>query len=264
MIHQPVFENKIKRELKAGRKVVGAWAQLASPFSAEIMARAGFDFLMIDMEHAPGDCMTLAHQCMAMGATDSTPLVRAPWNDMVAVKRILDSGAQGVLVPYVNTREEAEAAVAAAKYPPQGVRGVAASPRAPGYGLDSLKNYLAPANDQTLVLTAAETPAAVSHIDEILRVEGLDGIFIGPMDLATSMGHFCDPGHKEVQEAIAVIEKKVKGSGKALATLAGSSEDAQAKFGRGYQMLMVMSDSVTLGQVAAEKVAAFRKLYPQG
>ncbi len=264
MIHQPVFENKVKQALKSGKKVVGAWAQLASPFSAEVMARAGFDFLMIDLEHAPGDFVTLAHQCMAVGATDCTPLVRAPWNDMVAVKRILDCGAQGVLVPYVNTREEAEAAVAAAKYPLQGVRGVAASPRAPGYGLDSLKNYLARANDQTLVFTAVETAAAVANIDAMLRVDGLDGIFIGPMDLATSMGHFCDPKQKEVQAAIALIEDKVIGSGKALATIAGSSADAGAKFARGYQMLMVMSDSVTLAQVAAEKVAGFRDAYPQG
>jgi 2-dehydro-3-deoxyglucarate aldolase/4-hydroxy-2-oxoheptanedioate aldolase len=264
MIHQAVFENKVKRALKAGQKVAGAWAQLASPFSAEILARAGFDFVMIDMEHAPGDFLTLAYQCMAMGATDATPLVRAPWNDMVAIKRILDSGAQGVLVPYVNTRAEAEAAVAAVKYPLQGVRGVAASPRAPGYGLNSLKGYLGPANAETLVLAAAETPAAVAHLDEILSVEGLDGIFIGPMDLATSMGHFCDPAHPEVQAAVARIESKVKGSGKTLATLAGGSEDARAKFDRGYQMLLVMSDSVTLGQVAAEKVAEFRKLYPRG
>jgi 2-dehydro-3-deoxyglucarate aldolase/4-hydroxy-2-oxoheptanedioate aldolase len=183
---------------------------------------------------------------------------------MVAIKRILDSGAQGVLVPYVNTRAEAEAAVAAVKYPLQGVRGVAASPRAPGYGLNSLKGYLGPANAETLVLAAAETPAAVAHLDEILSVEGLDGIFIGPMDLATSMGHFCDPAHPEVQAAVARIESKVKGSGKTLATLAGGSEDARAKFDRGYQMLLVMSDSVTLGQVAAEKVAEFRKLYPRG
>lgn len=264
MIHQPVFENQLKRALRAGKKAAGAWAQLASPFSAEILARAGFDFVMIDMEHAPGDFITLAYQCMAMGGTDATPLVRTPWNDMVAVKRILDCGAQGVLVPYVNTRAEAEAAVAAAKYPPRGMRGVAASPRAPGYGLDSLKRYLAPANDETLVITAVETPTAVANLAEILRVEELDGIFIGPMDLATSMGHFCDPGHPEVQAAVAEIEGRVNGSGKALATIAGSLEDARAKFERGYQMMILMSDSVTLGQVAAERAAAFRKLYPQG
>lgn len=264
MILRPVLENKVKRALKDGKKTIGAWAQLANPFSTEVLARAGFDLLMIDLEHAPGDFSMLAQQCMAMGATDCVPLVRAPWNDMVAIKRILDAGAQGVLVPYVNTKDEAVAAVKAAKYPPDGVRGVAPSPRAQGYGLNSMDNYLKHANQEIFVMVAVETPEALANLDSMLEVDDLDAIFIGPMDLATSMGHFCNPGAAEVQEAIKEIEAKVFASGKALATVAGSNEDAQAKYERGYQMLMVMSDSVTLSSVAAGKVAAFREMYPEG
>ena len=128
------FENKLKTKLRAGKKTAGAWVQIASPFTAEILSSAGFDWLMLDMEHGPGDILTLVSQVHAMKGTDSVPLVRTPWNDFVAIKKILDAGAQGVLVPYVNTQEEAERAVKACKYPLEGIRGVAGSPRAPGYG----------------------------------------------------------------------------------------------------------------------------------
>ena len=121
------FQNPVKQALQAGQKTAGAWLQIGSPITAEIMSQAGFDWLMIDMEHAPVDFMTLVNQMQAMAGGGAVPLVRAPWNDFVTIKRILDAGAYGVLVPYVNTRQEAEAAVQACKYPPQGTRGVGAA-----------------------------------------------------------------------------------------------------------------------------------------
>jgi len=258
-----MFENTLKTKLHTGKKTVGAWAQLASPFTAEILGNAGFDWLMLDHEHAPGDILNLISQIQAMKGTNCTPLVRAPWNDFVAIKRILDAGAHGVLIPYVNTREEAEQAVKACKYPMEGIRGVAASPRAVGYG-QNLGNYLQRANDQIFVMTAVETPEAISNLDEILQVNGLDGIFIGPMDLASSMGSFGDPSQAEVQAAIQTVEQKVRAAGKVLATTTNTWEQAQKLFERGYQMLMLMADGGALASLATQKVKQFREAYPNG
>jgi 2-keto-3-deoxy-L-rhamnonate aldolase RhmA len=258
----PLIENRVKRMLKDGQKTAGAWLQAASPITAEVMSRVGFDWLIIDMEHGPGDILTLVSQIQAMNGSGVTPLVRAPWNDFVTIKKILDAGVYGVLVPYVNTKAEAEAAVRACKYPPDGIRGVAGSPRAAGFGQNS-KDYLTRANDEILTIIAVETPEAVANLDEILTVDDLDGIFIGPMDLATSMGHRFDPGHPEVKETIAQIEAKVLTAGKFLGTVAGTWEQASERYDRGYQLLMLMSDTTSLGALAAKTAAQFHEAYPE-
>lgn len=258
-----MFENVLKTKLNEGKKTIGAWVQLASPFTAEILSSAGFDWLMLDMEHAPGDILTLISQVQAMKGSNSIPLVRAPWNDFVILKRILDAGAMGVLVPYVNTRAEAEQAVKACKYPLEGIRGVAGSPRAAGYG-QNIGNYLQRANNEIFIMTAVETPDAISNLDEILQVKGLDGIFIGPMDLASSMGFSGDSSQPEVQAEIRKVETKVLAAGKGLATTTGTWEQAQKLFERGYQMLMLMADGVSLATLAASKVKQFREIYPNG
>jgi len=258
-----MFKNLLKEKIKAGKKTAGAWVQLASPFTAEIFSSAGFDWLMLDMEHAPGDILTLVSQVHAMKGTDSVPLVRTPWNDFVAIKKILDAGAQGVLIPYVNSKEEAELAVKTCKYPTEGIRGVAGSPRAAGYGMN-IGNYLQRANDEIFIMIAVETPEAVKNLDEILEVEGLDGIFIGPMDLASSMGYFGNPAEPKVQAAIKEIEAKVFASDKVLATTTGTWEGAQALYERGYGMLMLMADGINLAKMAVQKMAQFREQYPEG
>ncbi len=263
MTIKTVFENPVKQSLKEGKRTVGAWLQIASPLTAEILSRAGFDWLIIDMEHGPGDILMLIAQLQAMNGSGVVPFVRAPWNDFVIIKRILDAGVAGVLIPYVNTRAEAEAAVRACKYPPAGIRGIAASPRAPGFGQKSM-DYLTRANDQVFVMTAVETLMAVASLDEILSVEGLDGIFIGPMDLATSMGHFGDPGAAEVKAVIAQVEAKVLQAGKVLATVSGTWEQAKALYQKGYQMVTVMADGVALAKMAADAVARFREEFPAG
>ena len=257
------YENRVKQMLKEGKKTIGAWLQIASPFTAEIMSRAGFDWLIIDMEHGPGDILALTAQLQAMSGSGVVPFVRAPWNDFVMIKRILDAGVYGILVPYVNSRAEAEAAVRACKYPPEGIRGIAGSPRAAGYGQNP-KEYLGKANDLILVITAVETMEAVSNLDEILKVPHLDGIFIGPMDLATSMGYFADPGQPAVQTVIAEVEKKVLGAKKILGTIANDWEQAKKLYQRGYQLLMIMADGVALGKLATERVSLFRKEFPNG
>lgn len=255
------YQNRLRRQLVAGQPTAGAWLQLASPLTAEIFGGAGFDWVMIDLEHGPGDIPALIAQLQALNGSPTVPIVRAPWNDFVILKRILDAGAEGVLVPYVNTRAEAEAVVAACQYPPQGIRGAAGSPRAAGYG-HRIRDYLDHADDELFILIAVETPTALENLDEILQVERLDGIFVGPMDLATSMGHRFDPSHPEVQEAIRAIEGKVLASGKVLATLAGSWEQAEALYGRGYGMLMLMADGTALSAAAHATVQQFRRAFP--
>ncbi|MDJ0780370.1 MAG: aldolase/citrate lyase family protein [Desulfosarcinaceae bacterium] len=257
---RPLFTNTAKRKMMAGDKTIGAWCQLCSPTAAEIMAQAGFDWLCVDLEHAPTDPAILIDMVRAIEGANVQPYVRAPWNDFVTIKRILDTGVSGVVVPYVNTRQEAEAAVAACKYPPEGVRGMAGSPRAAGYGQRPM-DYLQRANAEILVITQVETQTAVKNLDAILEVAALDGVFIGPMDLATSMGYFGDASHTQVQSVIESVEAKALAAGKIVGTVAGSWEQAQHLYARGYQMIMVMADGTALAQLAAERVAAFRRTY---
>jgi 2-keto-3-deoxy-L-rhamnonate aldolase RhmA len=254
------MKNSVKKQLHEGKITSGAWLQLVSPLSAEILAKAGFDWLMIDMEHAPGDITTLLSQVQAMSSCKAIPFVRAPWNDAVIIKRILDTGVMGILIPYVNTKAEAEHAVKACKYPPAGIRGVAGSTRAAGFGQNSM-DYLSSANEEILVITAIETPEAVNNLDGILSVPDLDGLFIGPMDLSASMGYMGDIKHLEVQKAIRKIEEKTLSAGKFLGTVAGSWDDAQSKYERGYQLLTLMSDSVCLADQAQKTVSRINKKY---
>jgi len=241
-----------------GKATLGSWLQSCSPVMAEILAEAGFDWLLIDMEHSPLGLETLVSIIQAMKGTAAVPFVRAPWNDFVTIKRILDCGTYGIIVPYVNTREEAERAVAACKYPPAGIRGIAGSPRGNDYG--ATKERLKVISEEICVITQIETPAAAANIDDLLTVDGVDGFFIGPMDLSTSMGHFADPSHPEVQKTIRALEEKVLPSGKFLGTLTSSMEQAEELFRRGYQFVTVMSDTTSLGAMARERVNRFRTL----
>lgn len=251
------MKNLVKEKLKNGHKTIGGFLQTLSPVAAEIMSQCGFDWLIVDLEHAPGDFANLQTQLQAMNGSGVVPFARAPWNDAVAIKRILDTGVMGMLVPYVNTREEAEAAVAACKYPPRGFRGVAGSPRAAGYTGNAMP-YLSTANAETIVMVAVETTEAVDNLDDILLVDDLDGIFIGPMDLASSMGYLGNPGHPEAQKRIAVIEEKVLASDKFLGTVATTVDKANECFDKGYQWLVVMQDGAALLNAGKKLVSEIR------
>ncbi len=248
--------NPVRTALKEGKKLSGGWLQAVSPITAEIMAEAGFDALMIDLEHAPGNIMTTMDQIARLKGEKAVPFARATWNDFVLIKRILDAGVWGLLVPYVNTKEEAEQAVKSILYPTEGIRGVAGSPRVTHYGNKSM-DYMKTANDNVFLMTAVETMTAVDNLDEILSVDRLDGIFLGPMDLATSMGHFGSPSDPEVQQVIRGVEKKVFASGKIMATVAGSFEDAKAKYDRGYSLVFFFSDTTSLSKYARATVNQF-------
>lgn len=253
-----LYTNTVKEKLKKKGRVSAAWLHLASNVSAEIMANAGFDVLVIDAEHSPVDYQTVLSMCQAIKGTESIPIARAPWNDLIVLKRLLDCGVMGIHVPYVNTREEAQEAVLRCKYPPYGIRGIAGSPRAAGFGLNR-GSYLDRANDENLVMIAIETPEGIDNLSEIMEVEGVDGIFIGPMDLSTSLGKRGQLHSKDVEEAIKKIEDMVIPSDKFLGTVADDFEMAKGLYERGYNYIIMMSDAVDMAKLAKARATQFRE-----
>ena len=253
-----LYVNTAKERLLKGEKLSAGWIQTGSPMASEIMAQSGFDILVVDGEHGPVDPSNLIPILHAMNGYGVMPMVRAPWNDFVSIKRLLDCGAMGIHIPYVNTPEEAAAAVSACKYPPEGIRGIAGSPRAAGYGAN-LGNYLQRANDQMLVMIALETPQSVQNLDLLMDVKGVDGIFIGPTDLSTTHGYFANAAHPEMQKIIRGIEDKVLARGdKLLATIASSASAAKELYMRGYSYVIFASDGVTLRTTVSEMIKEFK------
>jgi len=253
-----VKTNQVKRALRDGRPTAGAWVSLCSAISAEIMSRAGFDWLLIDMEHGHGDYQTLLAQLQAIEGSGVIPIVRVQWNDPAVMKRVLDLGAYGVMIPWVANRAEAEAAVRAAKYPPAGIRGIAGSHRAGGYGRHA-GDYWKRANDEILVVIQIETATAVADIEAITRVPGVDVVFVGPADLSTSLGHMGDPGHPAVVAAIETVETAAKAQGVALGNITRNWEQARELYKRGYQFLTLTSETNLLVQGAAEVLGRFKQ-----
>ena len=192
--------NLFKRALKAGRRQIGCWAALASPTAIEILAGAGFEWLVIDAEHGPNDVHTVLPQLHAAAIGTAHLVVRPPWNDPVLVKRYLDIGVQTLLMPFVQNAEEAERAVAATRYPPRGVRGFAAATRASRFG--RTRDYHQRCAEELCVLVQVETRTALGNLEAIARVDGVDGIFIGPGDLSADLGHLGNQGHPDVRAAI--------------------------------------------------------------
>jgi 4-hydroxy-2-oxoheptanedioate aldolase len=192
--------NPFKHAIAAGRQQIGLWVSLASAYSAEIVAGAGFDWLVIDTEHSPNEVDTTLAQLQVVAAYPVAAVVRPAWNDKVLIKRHLDIGAQTLLIPYVQTAEEARAAVAAMRYPTEGVRGVAGTTRASRYG--RVEDYAKRAASELCLLVQIETREGLANLEAIAGVEGVDGVFIGPADLAAGLGHLGDIGHAEVQAAI--------------------------------------------------------------
>ena len=243
------YHNQAKERLKAGEQLSASWIQLASPLAAEITAQAGYDIVVVDCEHAPIDPTNLYPLLQAVGGYGCMTMVRAPWGGIdgkfVEIKRLLDCGAMGIHIPYVNTKEEAEEAVRACMYPPKGIRGIAGSPRACGFG-QNRGQYLQHVNDELLIMVAIETLEGASNVEKLCEVEGVDGIFIGPMDLSTNMGYFANPKAEAVQDKIREIEQIVLAKKKLLGTVAGNMEQAKALYDRGYSYVIFSSDSGNL------------------
>lgn len=253
-----LYTNEAKKRLLAGEKLSAAWSQTGSTVTAEILAQSGFDMIVVDCEHAPIDPPQLLPIIQAINGYDSMVMARAPWNDLVTIKRMLDCGLQGIHIPYVNNVEETVKAVRACKYPPLGNRGIAGSPRAAGFGANK-GQYLQRANDELLVLVALETPEAVANLDAMLDVDYLDGIFIGPMDLSTTMGYFGTPSHPEVQKVIREVEKKVLSKGKLLATVGANAAASKELYERGYSYVIFASDVTTLRASVEGQVKDFNE-----
>jgi len=234
------FPNRFKQDLVAGRRLIGCWCSLASPIATEVLGLAGFDWILLDGEHSPNDVLTFIPQLMALKDSASAPVVRPPWNDAVEIKRLLDAGFYNFLIPMIETVDAARAAVAATRYPPQGIRGVSVAQRGNRYG--TVPDYMKLANEQVCVLLQIETQKGLAAAGDIAAVEGVDGVFVGPSDLAAGLGHIGDPAHPDVQQAIAGIAKTVRAAGKPLGTLAPVEADARRYLEMGFSFVAVGSD----------------------
>lgn len=249
----------IKARLQSGPPVLCCLANMGSPVAAEIVGLCGYDAVMIDMEHGIGDYASAVAQLQALAGTPAAALVRVAENTPVNLKRILDAGPQAVMVPMISTRAEAEVAVAACRYPPRGIRGVAHSiARASGYGTD-LRHYIARAETELLVICQIENRAGVKNASAIAKTDGVDMIFLGPMDLSASAGHFNDPDHPEVERLVSRVETAVRDAGKMLGGLATAGRPATELFERGYDLVIDAVDIALLRDAAARNVEAARK-----
>jgi 4-hydroxy-2-oxoheptanedioate aldolase len=249
--------NAFKKALAAGERQLGFWCSMASPLSAEILAGAGFDWIVIDGEHAPNDIPLLISQLHAMRGGTAEPVFRIPWNEPVIIKRALDAGARSLLIPFVQNAEEARKAVAAARYPPLGIRGVAVVPRANDYG--RVRDYHRNAHLDTCLLVQLETRAALKEIEAIAAIEGIDGMFIGPSDLAADMGHLADNRHAEVQAAVKEAGQRIRATGKSAGTLSGNLDEVEAFFAMGFNFTAAGSDVGILARGAEAVAARFHK-----
>lgn len=232
--------NGFRRDLRTGRTLIGCWLSLGSPITTEVVGTAGFDWLLLDAEHAPNDVLSLIPQLMALKDSPSAPVVRPPWNDTVLIKRLLDAGVHNFLIPMVESAEQAAAAVAATRYPPQGVRGVSVSQRSNRYG--AVPDYFQRINDEIAVAVQIETRAGVAEAARIAAVDGIDALFIGPSDLAAAYGHLGQPGHPEVQHAIAEVLAAAGSAGKPTGILAPVEADARRYMAMGMSLVAVGSD----------------------
>ncbi len=248
--------NPFKAALARGERQVGLWLSMAQPYSAEICASTGFQWLLIDNEHAPNDVRSTLAQLQAVAAYPGHAVVRPADGNPARIKQLLDIGAQTLLVPMVDTPAKARALVAATRYPPQGIRGVgAAAARASRWG--GRRDYLDTANDDCCLLVQAETVAALDNLAAICDVDGVDGVFIGPADLAASMGHRGQPGHPQVQAAIDTAIRTITASGKAAGTLTSDTALARRYLDLGARFVAVGIDVGLLAQAARQRAAEF-------
>ncbi|AOB30854.1 4-hydroxy-2-oxo-heptane-1,7-dioate aldolase [Bordetella sp. H567] len=253
-----ILTNTFKQALRAGKPQIALWAALAHPYAAEICAGAGFDCLVIDGEHAPNELQSTLAQLQSVAAYPVAPIVRPPWNDFVRIKQILDIGAQNLLIPMIQSADEAAAAIAAVRYPPAGIRGVG-SMLARSSRWNRIPNYLARANDEMCVLLQIETPAGLAQLDAILEVDGVDGVFIGPADLSANMGHLDNPGHPDVTAAIDDAIRRIVASGKSAGILHTDPDRARHYLALGATFVAVGIDATLLARAAESLAARFER-----
>ena len=258
--------NRFKQALAQGSAQIGLWLGLADAYSAEILAGTGYDWLLIDGEHAPNDLRSMLHQLQAIasaasalppGAPAPHPIVRVPVGETALIKQVLDLGAQTVLVPMVDTPAQAQQLARAMRYPPDGVRGMG-SPLARSSRWQAYPQYVHEANQQVCLLVQAETVEALQNLDAIAATPGVDGVFIGPADLSASMGHTGDPGHPDVQAAIQDGIARILRAGKAPGILATTDAQARQWLAAGALFVAVGVDTLLLASAAQDLLARFR------
>ncbi|TPI67261.1 4-hydroxy-2-oxovalerate aldolase [Mesorhizobium sp. B3-1-8] len=249
--------NELKRRLAAGEQLLGAWIATGSATIVEIMGNAGFDFLLIDLEHGQGELNDLVHMLRAAENTGTRCIVRVPWNDPVTLKRVLDAGVDSVMVPMVETAAEAAAAVRACHYPPHGARGYAAPlVRASNYGL--VKDYIHIANENLLLIVQIESASAAAKAGEIAVVEGIDMVFVGVNDLAGSIGRLEQLDRQDVRALVAQAEIQIRASNRWLGTVPSAGGTWDELLAAGYNLLPIASDVTLLRDAAADLVRAQR------
>lgn len=244
--------NNFKRAILADRQQIGLWCMLPGSFVTEALAGAGFDWLLLDTEHSPADPLTVLPQLQAAAAYDVSTVVRPAANDPVLIKRLLDCGAQSLLVPYVQSVEEARAAVAAVRYPPEGIRGIAGLTRASRFG--RVKGYAKRAEEEICLLVQVETRKSLDAIEDIAAVDGVDGIFIGPGDLSASLGYPGDLFHPEVVTAVEGAIRRVAAAGKPAGVLTYDIDFARRCMELGSRFTAVGADLAILVR-GVEKLA---------
>ena len=241
---------------------IGTWVMSASPIVAEAVGTAGFDWGVLDMEHSPLDLGTLVHLLQAVGSTKMVPVVRVPWNDAVTVKRVLDAGARTLLFPFVQNADEAARAVAATRYPPEGMRGIAGMSRASHFG--TTPDYVRTANASVGVVVQLESPPAIARLEEIAAVPGVDALFVGPADLSGAMGHCGDPTHPDVMALMGEAAERARACARPIGTVGATPEVVTRYRAMGYDYVAIASDLGLLMRGAQAAVQALRNVGAAG
>ncbi len=253
----PAPENRFKSALASGQVLYGCWAGFADPYATEVLSTARFDWLVIDGEHAPNDLRTVMAQLQVLEGRQSQPVVRLPMGETWLIKQVLDAGAQTLLIPLVESAAQARDLVRAMRYPPQGIRGSGAA-LARASRFSDIADYTETANAQVCLLVQVETRAGLAALDEILGVEGVDGVFIGPSDLAADMGHLGNSAAPPVQAAIRDALGRIAASDKAPGILATDPDTARSYRDWGAQFLAVGIDVVMLARAARAAMRQWR------
>lgn len=253
--------NRFKQALREGQPQIGLWLGLADAYCAEICAGAGFDWLLLDGEHAPNDLRSLLAQLQSIAAYEAQSVVRIPIGDTVLIKQTLDLGVQTLLVPMVESAEQATSLVRATRYPHAGVRGVG-SALARASRWNRIPDYLQRADAEICLLAQVETVAGLENLDAIARVEGVDGVFIGPADLAGSLGHLGNPAHPEVQRAIEDGIERIRAAGKAAGILSADEALARRYLSLGCGFVAVGVDTTLLARATQTLVDKFKRAAP--
>lgn len=246
--------NRLKQAFAEKRPTVGLWQSLANAYTAEVCATAGYDWLLFDGEHSPSTLQTLLGQLQAVSSYPLEPVARPPSADPIAIKQYLDLGFRSLIVPMINTADEARRLVAATRFPPEGIRGVAiAASRAAGFGANP--NYATEINGELCVIAQIESRTALGEIEAIAAVPGIDGLFIGPSDLAASLGHLGHAAHPDVRAAIADALTRIKATGKPAGMFAADAEQAKAYLAAGFSFVSAGTDVGLLARGARELLA---------